>query len=68
MAADFNSVSSVAAGLAVVSMWFGGASSVPADLTSAYFWLLASRLDANNFGRGVYIEMTWLLVFDITPQ
>ena len=40
-----------------------------ADFNScAYWWLLASRLDANNHGYGVYIEMTWALVFDITPQ
>ena len=68
MSSDFNSCASVAAGIGVVGAYFGGIGAVPGGLSSAYFWLLASRLDANNHGRGVYIEMTWALVFDITPQ
>ena len=68
MSSDFNSCASVAAGIGAVGAYFGGIGAVPGGLSSAYFWLLASRLDANNHGRGVYIEMTWALVFDITPQ
>lgn len=35
---------------------------------AGYWWLVATRIDANNHGRGVHIAMTWALVFDITPQ
>lgn len=68
MSADFNSCASVAAGVGVVGAYFGPVGALPGGLTSAYWWLLASRLDANNHGKGVYIEMTWVLAFDITPQ
>lgn len=68
MSADFNTCASVGAGIAVVAAYFGAIPAIPPGLSSAYWWLLASRLDANNHGRGVYIEMTWVLVFDITPQ
>lgn len=68
MMADFNSCASVAAGVAVVGAYFGPIGAIPGGLSSAYWWLLASRLDANNHGKGVYIEMTWVLAFDITPQ
>ena len=56
----------VAAG--VVGAYFGAVGAIPGGVSSAYWWLLASRLDANNHGHGVYVEMTWVLVFDITPQ
>lgn len=39
-----------------------------AALTGSYFYLFATRLDANNNGKGVIVEMTWAAVFDITPQ
>ncbi|MEG0258750.1 MAG: hypothetical protein RR651_02660 [Lysinibacillus sp.] len=39
-----------------------------AGLTGAYFYLFATRLDANNNGKGVIVEMTWAAVYDITPQ
>jgi hypothetical protein len=68
MAADFSSCASVAAGIGVVGKYFGGIGAIPGGLSSAYWWLLASRLDANNHGRGVYTEMTWVLAFDITSQ
>lgn len=68
MSADFNSCASVAAGVGVVGAYFGPIGAIPGGLSSAYFWLLASRLDANNQGRGVFVEMTWVLAFDITPQ
>lgn len=68
MSADFNSCASVAAGIAVIGAYFGPIGAIPGGLSSSYWWLLASRLDANNHGYGVYIEMTWVLAFDITPQ
>lgn len=68
MSADFNSCASVSAGVGVIGAYFGAVGAIPGGLSSAYFWLLASRLDANNHGKGVYVEMTWALVFDITPQ
>lgn len=36
--------------------------------TGSWFYLFATRLDANNKGKGVIVEMTWAAVFDITPQ
>ncbi len=68
ISSDLNSVAGVAAGITLIAACFGPIPALPPGLTSAYFWVLASRLDANNHGRGVYIEMTWALAFDITPQ
>ncbi|MFV0504910.1 MAG: hypothetical protein ACK5LT_13240 [Lachnospirales bacterium] len=68
MSADFNSCASVAVGVAVTGAYFGPITAVPGGLASSYWWLLSSRLDANNQGNGVYAEMTWVLAFDITPQ
>lgn len=39
-----------------------------AAIDAGYWSLVATRIDANNQGRGVYIEMTRALVFNITPQ
>ena len=39
-----------------------------AAISSGWFWLFATRLDANNNGKGVIVEMTWAAVFDVTPQ
>lgn len=36
-------------------------------VTAQYYGLLASRVDANNEGSGVYVGMTWALVFDVEP-
>lgn len=57
-----------AAGMA--SLIFPGAAIVAggAAFDAGYWWLVATRIDANNKGKGVYIEMTWALLFDITPQ
>lgn len=68
MSDDFSSASSIAAGAAVVGAYFGPIGAIPGGITGAYWSLIASRLDANNRGHGVYIEMTWALFFDITPQ
>lgn len=68
LVADLNSAASVAAGAGVIGTFFGGIGTVAGGLSSAYWWLLSSRIAANNHGRGVYIEMTWVLLFDITPQ
>lgn len=68
IAADFNSCASVAGGVGVIGAYFGPIGALPGGLSCSYWWLLASRLDANNHGRGVYIEMTWVLAFNITPQ
>jgi len=59
-----------AAGLGGLGVWFPVflAGGVIAGLTSGYFWLFATRLDANNNGRGVIVDMTWATVYDITPQ
>lgn len=68
MSSDFASSASVAAGVGVIGAYFGGVGAIPGGLSSAYFALVAARLDANNHGKGVHIQMTWALVFDIDPQ
>lgn len=42
--------------------------SAVAAMDAGYWWLVATRIDANNQGRGVYIGVTWLLFFDVEPQ
>lgn len=37
-------------------------------LSGAYLTLLSTRVTANNYGYGVITDVTWALVFDITPQ
>lgn len=58
------------AGLGGLGAWFPVflAAGVVTGLTSSYFWLLATRLDANNNGSGVIVDMTWATAFDIEPQ
>lgn len=36
-------------------------------MQTGYWALFATRLDANNKGRGVYVSVTWAAVFDIEP-
>ncbi|GIO41748.1 hypothetical protein [Paenibacillus apis] len=68
-AADLASAASVATGVAVVAAYFGGVPAIPPGLGAAYFALVSSRVSSNNaHGTGIFIEMTWVLVFDITPQ
>lgn len=38
-----------------------------AGVSSGYWALLATRVNANNKGRGVLVEVTWVAVFDVTP-
>ena len=68
MGSDFASVAAVSTGVAVVATYFAVAPAIPPGLTAAYFALLASRLDANNHGKGTCIGITWAFVFDIEPQ
>lgn len=68
ISSDFSTCSSAAAALGILGGYFGFVGTLPGGLTSAYWWLLSSRLNANNHGKGVYIELTRALVFDITPQ
>lgn len=35
--------------------------------SSGYFYLVATRFNANNQGNGVYAAVSWLAVFDISP-
>ena len=37
-------------------------------IDAGYWWLVATRMEANNEGSGVICDMTYALVFDITPQ
>ncbi len=68
LAADIETASSVTTAIGVIGGIFGGAVAVPGGLGTAYFILLGSRMNANNHGRGILMEMTWVFAFDITPQ
>lgn len=66
-AADLNTAAAIAGGSALLGAWFppfatGGI------LSASYLLLLSSRVTANNRGRGVIADVTWALVFNITPQ
>lgn len=37
-------------------------------ITSAYLSQMARRIDANNRGRGVWVGITWVAVFNINPR
>ncbi len=68
-AADLTSVSVTSGGISIVATYFGVIPAVPPGITASYFGLLASRVAANNANStGIYLEMTWALVFNITPQ
>ncbi|MGN4447664.1 hypothetical protein ACTFOB_22675 [Bacillus cereus group sp. MYBK79-1] len=36
-------------------------------VTGGYYALLAARVDANNKGKGVYVGITWAIVFNVNP-
>ncbi len=59
-----------ATGLTGLGFWFPPlvAVGVISGLTSGYFWLLSERLNANNKGSGVIVDMTWATIYNITPQ
>ncbi|WP_404447999.1 hypothetical protein LG307_03160 [Sutcliffiella horikoshii] len=38
-----------------------------ASLSGGYWLLLAKRVEANNKGKGVYVAITWVNVFNIKP-
>lgn len=56
--------------LTALGVWFPPLLAVGAisGLTSGYFWLLSERLNANNKGRGVIVDMTWATIYNITSQ
>lgn len=67
--AYMNQLNTAAAGAAIVA---GLASPFPpvagiAGVQSGYWSLLSARVDANNKGRGVYVAVTYALVFNIKP-
>ena len=68
ISADFGSASSIAGGVAIASAFFAAPLVAPSGLSAAYWYLISSRLDANNRGYGCYIAISWALVFDIEPQ
>lgn len=60
-----------AAGVAIVfpvTATVAGAIAAGAAFDAGYWWLLATRIDANNEGNGTIINMTHVLIFDIEPQ
>lgn len=71
VANNFTSAVGVAGGTAGIAMLFPGVGQVVsagATFGAGYWTLLASRIQANNHGRGVHVSMTWVLIFDIEPQ
>ena len=69
LADNLAGVSAVSTGVAIIATAFGVAPiAIPSGLTAAYLVLLSSRVSANNNGSGVFIEMTWVFAFDVTPQ
>lgn len=60
-----------AAGVAIifpVTAAVAGLIAAGAAFDAGYWWLVATRIDANNQGYGTIINMTHVLVFDIEPQ
>lgn len=60
---------SVAGGTAIVtgaSFMFPPVSAI-FGVTTGYFTLLGSRVTANNKGNGVYIGVTWVAAFNVSP-
>ncbi|WP_210608700.1 hypothetical protein [Priestia flexa] len=66
---DLNSATIAAGGVATA---LGTLGFVPGAFTGAvagtYWALLASRMDANNKGKGVTVSATWALVFNVSPR
>lgn len=69
VAADFNSVATISGGISLVAAYWGALPAIPPGLAASYFWLMGSRLSANNsHNTGVHTKVTWALVFTINPQ
>lgn len=70
-AAGGTMVGGVAAGVAIVfpvTAAVAGVIAAGAAFDAGYWALLATRIDANNEGRGTITNMTHVLIFDIIPQ
>lgn len=50
----------------VSSYWFPPLGPLGA-LYASYFGLVAARMEANNYGNGVYVGITWAAVFNVSP-
>lgn len=55
-------------GLGVVVPGIGPAVSAAGGLTASYSTLVANRIDANNNGNGVILDMTWVAVFSVSSR
>lgn len=55
-------------GLGVVVPGIGPAVSAAGGLTASYSNLVANRIDANNNGNGVILDMTWVAVFSVSSR
>lgn len=53
--------------VSVLSYYFPPAAALT-TLTSGYLTLLCNRVGANNQGRGICLNMTWIGVFRVDPQ
>lgn len=55
-------------GLGVLVPGIGPAVAAGGGLSATYSNLVANRIDANNNGNGVILDMTWVAVFDVSPR
>lgn len=49
-----------------ISAWFPPVAAI-AGVQTGYWSLVAARVNANNKGKGVYVGVTWVAVFNIKP-
>lgn len=68
ISADLGSCAAISGVIAVLAGSFNLFVAIPPGLGVGYFWLVASRIDSNNQGHGVFMDITWAYYFDIEPQ
>lgn len=39
-----------------------------AEIAAGYWTILATRMNANNSGKGVTVSMTWVMVFSVNSR
>ena len=66
--ADLGTMALIGGAGAAVGALFGVIPGLIAGATAAWVGLVALRIEANNQGLGVYLEVTWALIFSVTTQ
>lgn len=67
LAADLSTAATIGSATSILGVLFR-VGSIPGAVFGGAVSLFVSRLNANNHGHGVYAELTYVYVFDITPQ